>query len=78
MPTIGNELRKARVAKQLTQAELELMSGVSTWKIQIMESDDGSDCRIDDLLSIVGVLGVPLGGVIRHPRREGPWVAPRA
>lgn len=73
MPTLGPELRAARQARRMSQAALSVATGVSEDTIQRMERDEGYDCHIDALLAIVSYIGVPLGSVIRHPRRSEPW-----
>lgn len=73
MPTLGPELRAAREARWLTQARLSLVTGVSVQTIRSMEK--GNNPQLDSLLVVVAYLGVPLGEVIRHPRRDTPWVA---
>lgn len=77
MPTIPEALRAAREKTGITQADLAFMTGVSARTIRSMEQPGGLDCHLDAILAVCGVLGCELGSVIRHPRREGPWVAPR-
>ena len=66
-------LRAARKARGLSQGELAYLSGVSERTIRTMERAGGYDVGIDSLLAVVGVLGVPVGSVMRHPHRDGPW-----
>lgn len=59
----------------MRQLDIQLATGVSRAKLILWESDEGWNPKIDDLLAVVAYIGCPLGSVIRHPKREGPWVA---
>ena len=56
----------------MRQVDITAATGVSKDKLQSME--ESGNPRIDDLLAVVAYIGVPLGSVIRHPRRSGPWL----
>ncbi len=71
MPTIGAEISGPRRRRGISQAQLSLRCGVSIHRISEMEA--GGNPRIDDLLAVVGALGLVLGECVRHPRREGAW-----
>lgn len=50
---------------------MEIATGVTCRRLQQMER--GNNPLLDDLLAVVAYVGVDLGTVIRHPRREAPW-----
>lgn len=75
MPTIPGALREARKRRNMTQGDLAYMSGVAVRTIRTMEREGGADVMLDGVLRVCGVLRVPLGSVIRHPDRSGPWLA---
>lgn len=71
MPVIGEVLREARLAQGMRQSDVEIATGVTCRRLQQMER--GNNPLLDDLLAVVAYVGVDLGTVIRHPRRETPW-----
>jgi DNA-binding Xre family transcriptional regulator len=77
VPTIPEALKAARRRKNISQKALADIAGISWRTVQNMESPGGHDCHLDAILAVCGVLGCELGSVVRHPRREGPWVAER-
>lgn len=75
MPTLGNELKRRRKERGMTQAQVCLACGVT--KRMLIQMERGCNPRLDDLLVVVAYIGIPLGEAIRHPHRDTPWVARR-
>jgi HTH-type transcriptional regulator / antitoxin HipB len=74
MPVLSEPFREARRARNLTQPELAMMSGVCLDTIKRIEKGS-KNVRIDDILRLCGVLRVRLGDVVAHPDRgESPWL----
>lgn len=71
MPTCGADIKLMRAARGLTQAQVCLATGVSPYVLANMEQ--GSNPRLDDLLVVVGYLGMPLAKAVQHPRRGAAW-----
>jgi transcriptional regulator with XRE-family HTH domain len=71
MPTIGKTIKDARYVKGMSLSQVSLMTDVSIDRIQAMER--GNNPRLDDLLRVCSLLGIPLASAIQHPDRSTPW-----
>jgi transcriptional regulator with XRE-family HTH domain len=67
VPTCGKAIKQARYLRGQSQAEIELITGVSILKQRGMER--GSNPKLDDLLVVVSYLGIPLHQAVLHPRQ---------
>jgi transcriptional regulator with XRE-family HTH domain len=66
--SLGDELRKARVAADLTQEQVASSAGIDRAYLSLLENDHKSP-TVDTLCRICGALGVPASRILARVER---------
>ena len=76
MTRLGKEIRKARIDKDLTQADLETLTGIAFRHLSAIERGD-IDPRWSTVLKLATALDLNLDVVVCDTMREEPTHGPR-